>query len=130
MQDILLRLSHSLRAAAVAFRNTGTRSGRGSRSRTYDLRIKSPLLYQLSYTPMIGASHDLFLRMHEAILRCPGIATRFADSRHFSAGMPASGRHVDRDRHDASCHRKIATRFAQISRALCRILATFHNPRR
>ena len=30
-------------------------SGRGTRIRTLDLRIKSPLLYQLSYTPDSGS---------------------------------------------------------------------------
>ena len=31
--------------------------GRGTRARTLDLRIKSPLLYQLSYTPREGADY-------------------------------------------------------------------------
>jgi hypothetical protein len=29
--------------------------GGRSRDRTYNLRVKGPLLYQLSYTPLVGA---------------------------------------------------------------------------
>src|SRR5271169_1146052 len=59
---------------SVDFRNDGTSSGRGSRSRTYDLRIKSPLLYQLSYTPVNCALHLFLVRMYKAARRPSAIS--------------------------------------------------------
>ena len=46
-------------------------SGGPGRSRTFDRRIKSPLLYQLSYEPRQVSDFYRIDSMSQALLRCP-----------------------------------------------------------
>ena len=46
-----------MKLAPAQMAGAEARSGRGDRFRTRDLRIWSPLLYQLSYSPKAHANH-------------------------------------------------------------------------
>ena len=48
-------------------------SGGPGRSRTFDRRIKSPLLYQLSYEPRQVSDFYRIGSMSQALLRCTGL---------------------------------------------------------